>query len=271
MTMAALQDALPTLDAPFEESVVGGLGVAVASRADLVRVMVADCLAQQAAGYALPARLVFDANAHALSLRETDQNYRRALDRADIIHADGGLIVTASKWAAGTQIPERSCTTDMFCDFAEAAQRHQLSFFLLGGSEAVNAACAAKLGELFPGLRLAGRHHGFFGGEGEEHVLRRIEDAHPDILWVGLGKPLEQTFSARHADRLRAGWVITCGGCFNYITGAYPRAPEWMRNNSLEWLHRALTGPRRLIWRYLITNPHAVWTILRGMFRRSVA
>lgn len=246
----------------FKEVVVGGLRTAIASRAELVEAWIADCRAQAESGFVLRPRLVFDSNAHALSLRETDPAYRAALDQADIVHADGGLIVAASRLLAGRPIPERSCTTDMFYDFAAAGAEHNLSFYLLGGTEEVNAACAGVLARDYPGLRIVGRHHGYFGRDDEERVIDEINAARPDVLWVGLGKPLEQTFSARNADRLRAGWIVSCGGCFNYATGHYPRAPEWMRNNSLEWLHRALTGPRRLIWRYLFTNPHAAWLAL---------
>lgn len=153
----------------------------------------------------------------------------------------------------------------MFDDFAEAAVQEELSFFLFGATEEVNEACAKVLAKKYPGLRIVGRRHGFFGPDDESVIVEQINASTPDVLWVGLGKPLEQEFAARNAYRLRAKWVVTCGGCFNYVTGHYPRAPEWMRNNSLEWLHRALTGPKRLIWRYLTTNPHAVWVILKSL------
>lgn len=239
---------------------VGGMPVSRAGRADFARAMANHARTRRTTR--LRPLLVFDANAHALSLNDTDAEYRAALGKADILHADGGIIVMASRWLAGAPIAERSCTTDMFYDFAELADREQLSFFLLGATEEVNAGCAEVLAARYPSLRLAGRHHGYYGANEEDRIVELINAANPDVLWVGLGKPLEQTFSARNADRLNAGWIVTCGGCFNYVTGAYPRAPEWMRNNSLEWLHRAFTGPRRLIWRYLTTNPHAVWVML---------
>lgn len=248
----------PEAAAGFPYVIVGGVPIAVASRAELTAAMVAACLARRASGGGR-SQLVFDANAHGLSLNDTDPAYRAALSQADIVHADGGSIVLASRLLTKQPIPERSATTDMIHDLAAAAAQNGLSFYLLGGTEEVNAACAAKLTEIYPALRIAGRRHGYFTASDEEQIVADIAAARPDVLWVGLGKPAEQQFAARHATALNAGWVVTCGGCFNYVTGHYKRAPTWMQRAHLEWVHRALTGPRHLIWRYLVTTPHAAW------------
>jgi N-acetylglucosaminyldiphosphoundecaprenol N-acetyl-beta-D-mannosaminyltransferase len=245
---------------PFPTVMVGGVPVASASRRELVDAWVRDCAApRREAGPVL----VFDINAHGLSLRETDRGYRAAMAAADIIHADGQPIVWASRRGGGAAIPERSATTDMFHDFAEAAQAKGLSIYLLGGSEAVNRECAEIMQRTYPQLRIAGRRNGYFTCAEEPRIIADIAEANPDVLWIGLGKPVEQQFAVRNRHRLRAGWTVTCGGCFNYVTKHYPRAPGWMQQAGLEWLHRAVTGPRHLIWRYLVTNPHALWLMLR--------
>jgi UDP-N-acetyl-D-mannosaminuronic acid transferase (WecB/TagA/CpsF family) len=55
---------------------------------------------------------------------------------------------------------------------------------------------------------------------------------------------------------------VTSGGCFNYVTGDYVRAPGWMQHAGLEWLYRLWREPRRLFLRYAITNPHALYLML---------
>jgi N-acetylglucosaminyldiphosphoundecaprenol N-acetyl-beta-D-mannosaminyltransferase len=246
---------------------IGGVKVATASRAELTKAMVADCLARSAAGHPARPLLVFDANGQGISLAARDDAYRAALDRADLIHADGGFIVTVSRWLAGARIAERSATTDLFHDFAAAAEVSGLSFYLLGGTEEVNARCTRRLRELYPRLRLAGRRDGYFDPEQTNAVIEAINDTAPDLLWIGLGKPREQLFAADNAGRFRAGWAITCGGCFDYVAGNYRRAPRWMQRLNLEWLFRALTE-RRLFWRYLVTSPHALWLTMTRADRR---
>jgi N-acetylglucosaminyldiphosphoundecaprenol N-acetyl-beta-D-mannosaminyltransferase len=97
---------------------IGGMEIATASREQLAEAMVEDCLAFRRGGRRAPPRLVFDANGHALSLRETDLDYRAAVDQADVIHADGGFLIPFSRLLTATPIAERSATTDMIHDCA---------------------------------------------------------------------------------------------------------------------------------------------------------
>jgi exopolysaccharide biosynthesis WecB/TagA/CpsF family protein len=240
-----------------------------ASRREIVDAIVAGCLQRRAGGEDPPARLLFDANGHGISLAARDPAYRRALDQADMVHADGGFLVSLSRSIAGAAIAERSATTDLIHDVAAAGLREGLSHYLLGATEEVNARCAERLREVYPGIVIAGRRHGYFEPNEEPGVVESINAARPDVLWIGLGKPREQLFAVRNRERLQAGWAISCGGCFNYITGDYRRAPRWMQDRNLEWLFRAVTTPR-LIWRYAMTSPHAIWLALSRVDRRRM-
>lgn len=209
---------LPERWVPLPSVHIGGFDIATASRDQLTLAMLGDCRAWRATGTPASPRLIFDANGHALSLRETDRDYREAVSQGDVIHADGGFLVTLSRLKE-RQIAERSAGTDMIHDFAQKAVEEGLSFYLLGGTEAVNAKCTEQLQANYPGLRIAGRRHGYFSEEEEPEVIEEINRARPDILWVGLGKPKEQIFSVKWKPHLRACWLVTCGGCYNYITG----------------------------------------------------
>lgn len=254
---------------PLEHVFVGGVRAATASRAELTRVIVQHCLKRRAQQGGEPPCLLFDTNGHGISLAATDTAYKDALNAADVVHADGGWIVPVSRFVSGTPIAERSATTDMIHDIAGAGIEHGLRHYLLGGTEEVNAACADRLRQIHPGIIISGRRHGYFSGEQEAAIVAEINAAAPDILWIGLGKPREQLFAVSNKQRLRAVWVITCGGCFNYVTGAYRRAPRWMKENHLEWLFRAVTAPR-LLGRYATTSPHALWLTLFRIDRRRV-
>ena len=253
----------------IEHVFIGGVKVATASRAELTAAIVADSLERRTSGREQPPRLLFDANGHGLSLAARDPEFRRALESADAVHADGGFLVPLSRVIAGAPIAERSATTDLIHDVAAAGLKDGLSHYLLGATEEVNARCAERLRELHPGLVIAGRRNGYFTPDEEAQVVGEINSANPDVLWIGLGKPLEQFFAVRNRERLRAGWAISCGGCFNYITGHYRRAPRWMQDHGLEWLFRAATTPG-LLGRYATTSPHALWLALSRVDRRRI-
>lgn len=241
---------------------VGGIPVAIASEADLISTMVEDCRAR-ADGTLERSVAVFDCNGQAISLYQTDPGFAASIDSADIVHADGQFVVWMSRLGGDQPVPERTATTDFIHAAAQAAAAEGFSFYLLGGPEDVNARCAARLTELYPTLKIAGRRDGFFGPEDEQSVVDEVNASGADIVWVGLGKPKEQAFCARHHASFNAAWVVTCGGCFNFVTGDYARAPAWMQRAGLEWVHRMATGPRYLIGRYALTIPHAIWLVLR--------
>ena len=90
-----------------------------------------------------------------------------------------------------------------------------------------------------------------------------IDALAPDYLWVALGVPYEQAFVEKYAARLsNVGVIKTSGGLFNFLSGSRSRAPRWMQDIGLEWAWRIWLEPRRLFWRYLTTNPRALYLLL---------
>src|SRR6202012_3380946 len=128
---------------------------------------------------------------HAVAMAGTDAKFRNTVQKADIIHADGAPVVFASKVLTDAPIPERSATTDFLHDAAKMAEAHGLTFYLLGATEAVNSACAERLHRDYPNLKIAGRRDGYFEPEEEGALIDEINASGADVLWVGLGVPLE--------------------------------------------------------------------------------
>ena len=243
----------------YGEVNVGGIKTACVSRDGLAQIMLIDCLAARQTE-ANP-KLVFASNGHAIALAATNEKFRQTLSQADIIHADGHASVFASRFTQ-TPIPERSATTDFIHDAAALAAQNGLRFFLLGATEEANAKAAEILKSTYPGLQIVGRRHGYFSLFDEDEICDEINLTKPDVIWVGLSVPLEYEFAVRNKARLKAGWLVTCGGCFNFVTGAYKRAPAWMQQFGLEWLYRLAREPKRLFWRYAVTNPLAIFLLL---------
>ena len=255
----ALRQPFPSTEGLEKKVMVGGVPVSTLSLDALINKMLRDAPLRRMQKQ--PPLLVFDCNGQGLSMNASDAQFRADLAQADLIHADGQIIVMASRWFGKTPIADRSSTTDMFIDSLVPAAKEGVRYYLLGGEEKVNAECAHRILEAAPGLELAGRRNGFWSREDEDAVIEEINATTPDVLWVGTGKPREQAFCVRNRDRISAGWIVTCGGLYNYVTGDYPRAPMWMQKSGLEWLHRMVTRPRQLAWRYITTNPHALWLI----------
>jgi N-acetylglucosaminyldiphosphoundecaprenol N-acetyl-beta-D-mannosaminyltransferase len=189
----------------------------------------------------------------------TDQLFRAA----DLINADGQPLVTASRLKSSLRLPERVATTDLFDVVARKAEAANLSFYMFGADEAENAAAVTNVRRMYPKLRILGHCHGYLRGDALRAKVDEINELAPDYLWVALGVPYEQAFVAEYGSRLnKVGVIKTSGGLFNFLSGSRPRAPRWMQDAGFEWVWRIWLEPRRLFWRYLTTNPRALYLLL---------
>lgn len=219
-------------------------------------------LAQQPAREAGPYYLT-SVNGEVLARRFFDKDFARLVDSADSIAADGQPLVAASKLFSKNPLPERVATTDLYPIVARMAQETGASFYLLGASEEVNRATYDNTLRMAPRVKIVGRSHGFLKGAALEAKLDEINALAPDILWLAMGVPLEQQFVRDHAHRLKNVKMIkTSGGLFDFIAGVKKRAPQWMQDAGLEWAFRMGLEPKRLLKRYLTTNPVAAYLLL---------
>lgn len=254
----------------IERIMIGGHEIAVVDREMLAARMVDDCFYNRKRRG--PPRLIFDANGQSVSLIGRNPDFAAAMAAADLIHADGMSLVTASRILTAKPLPERIAVTDFIEDAAVAAGRHGLSFFILGGTDSRNEAACDELRREYPDLRIVGRHHGYFDLSESSRICALVRDSGADVLWVGLGRPLQEIWCARHRDELEGvGWVKTCGGLLGFLAHEERRAPRWMQRTNLEWLYRVMHDPMRLGARYLVTNPHAVYRMLLHTARQPVS
>src|SRR5882762_1084250 len=202
------------------------------------------------------------ANGEVLARCSTEPMTDRLFRAADLINADGQPLVTVSRFKSSTPLPERVATTDLFHIVARKAQATGLTFYLFGADEAENASAVASVRKRYPDLKIIGHSHGFLRGDALRAKVDEINALAPDYLWVALGVPYEQAFVEEYTSRLsNVGIIKTSGGLFNFLSGSRARAPKWMQMIGLEWAWRIWLEPRRLFWRYVTTNPRALYLL----------
>ena len=124
---------------------------------------------------------------------------------------------------------------------------------------------AERLQIRFPGLNVAGAYSPPFRpltAVEDAQIVEQINQATPDIVWVGLGTPKQDLWMAAHRQQLTAPVLIGVGAAFDFHTGRIPQAPPWMQQAGLEWLFRLWQEPRRLWYRYLVYNPLFILLVL---------
>jgi N-acetylglucosaminyldiphosphoundecaprenol N-acetyl-beta-D-mannosaminyltransferase len=191
---------------------------------------------------------------------QSDDDFRRVLNASALALPDGVGLLWAARFL-GRPLQERVTGTDTMQRLAALAAQKDYSLFLLGAAPGVAVETAARLCETYPGLRIVGTHAGSPALEEEDEIVRMIQRAKPDILFVAYGAPQQDKWIARNLERLGVPVAMGVGGAFDFISGRTKRAPRWVQRLGLEWLHRLCHEPWR--WRRMLALPKFVWLVLR--------
>ncbi len=82
-------------------------------------------------------------------------------------------------------------------------------------------------------------------------VLERINRDKPQLLFLGMGMPLQEEWILNNRHAVECNVIFQAGACFDYLAGAVYAPPRWTGRIGLEWLFRLCTSPRRVYKRYL--------------------
>ena len=197
---------------------------------------------------------------HTVMESQEDPQLREAVLASDFTVPDGQPLVWAMN-LLGHNLSSRVYGPDLMERACERAARTGQRFFLYGGREAALHALHDELPRRYPGLRIAGVRPGPFRelSLGEADALAaELNAAEPDVIWVGLGVPLQEKWMASMRSRLEAPVLVGVGAAFDFHAGLKRQAPESLQRLGLEWAFRLMQEPRRLWRRYLRYNPRFV-------------
>jgi N-acetylglucosaminyldiphosphoundecaprenol N-acetyl-beta-D-mannosaminyltransferase len=205
-------------------------------------------------------------NAAKLVNMRRDEQLRRAVLGAHMILADGMSVVWASR-VLRKRLPERVTGIDLMTEMLRRGQQRGYRIYFLGATDEVLQATVEHVNELYPGVIVAGKHHGYFGPDDEETVAEDIRRSRADILLAAMSSPKKELFLARWWPTLNVPVCHGVGGAFDVVAGKVQRAPAIWQRLGLEWLYRVLQEPRRLWKRYLVTNSLFCGMVLSQLVR----
>ena len=196
---------------------------------------------------------LFFCNANTLTFAMRESAYAAVLNRADLVYGDGTGVRLAAAMR-GVRMKANLNGTDIIPELLRSRDWAGSRCFLLGGEETANRTAAEYLKIAFPGVALAGRHHGFFADAESSGVVRAINDAAPDVLLVGMGHPRQERWIDTHAPALKVPLVVAVGGLFAYWGNGLKRASRLSREFGVEWFEIMLQQPAKMR-RYLLGGP----------------
>ncbi|MBT9568226.1 MAG: WecB/TagA/CpsF family glycosyltransferase [Thiobacillus sp.] len=218
--------------------------------------------------HARESRYVTICNVHVVVSAWRDAAYRNIVNASDMAAPDGAPVAWMLR-QQGFDGQPRINGPDLMWALCKRAASEYLPVYFYGSTEATLGKLEQRLREAFPALRIRTEAPPFrtLTAEEDAAAVDRINTSGAGIVFVGLGCPKQERWIAEHRSKINAV-MIGVGAAFDFHAGTVQRAPAWMRNNGLEWLHRLASEPGRLWKRYMVTNTlfilGATWQVLFG-------
>ncbi len=205
---------------------------------------------------------VMYANVHVLNTSRKVHDLRPILNSADIVYCDGSGVRLGAR-LLGHRIPPRMTGADWIGQLCAACADRKAGLYLLGSRPGVAEQAAEVLQTRCRGLNVVGSHHGYLQDPAvSAAAITAINAARPHILFVGMGTPIQERWIFEHRHELEVPVVWAVGALFDFVAGVQRRAPRWMLNHGLEWLHRFWVDPKRMWRRYIVGNPLFIWRVM---------
>lgn len=205
------------------------------------------------------------ADVHAIMQSRWSEDFRRIHNGAGMVTPDGMPLVWLARRQNGVEV-DRVYGPDLLMRTAEHSVAKGYRHFFFGGGPGVAETLAARLEERFPGLQVAGTYMPPFRPttpEEDDEIVRVIDAARPDFVWVGLSTPKQEHWMAKFRPRLQAPIFLGIGAAFDFHSGSKPQAPKFVQRSGFEWLFRLATEPKRLWPRYRRVVPGFLYLLAR--------
>ena len=216
--------------------------------------------------------LINTINAHSFNTAKKDQLFAEALIKGDYLIPDGASIVKACRWIKAKSRPkERIAGWDLFefemrrLNENQNENENKKRVMFMGSSEKVLELIRKKAAEVYPNIEVvtySPPYKPVFTDEDNRAIVEAINEANPDLLWIGMTAPKQEKWTYSHWNELNIHCHVgTIGAVFDFFAGTYKRAPQWWQEHSLEWLYRLIKEPKRMWKRYVLGNPLFLWNI----------
>lgn len=196
-------------------------------------------------------------NANSLVRSYRDVSINKILNSFDVALPDGFPVAKASSILYKNQ-QKRVDGYKIFNETIRTGLENDTSHYFFGNSEEVIQKLISHLKRKYPKVNIAGYNCPPMASAeilSSHDYEKEISDINPDIVWVSLGFPKQETVIANfvNSKELTSNFV-GIGFAIEWVAGTKIKAPEFLANIGLEWVFRLIQEPKRLYKRYLVDN-----------------
>lgn len=197
-----------------------------------------------------------------LNIANRNVQYRKVLDNAMFAICDSGYVPLYINWIYGIRYPQY-CGSQIFKDII-SERKYRMAF--LGASQKILDGLKRNLSEVNPEVEDMLFYELPYLKINEFNytaIAKKLEEDGADIVWIALGAPKQEFFMYNLLPHMSKGVMIAVGAAFKFFSGEdVNRAPQWMIEHHMEFIHRILVEPRKQVNRcfwIVRTVPRLIW------------
>jgi N-acetylglucosaminyldiphosphoundecaprenol N-acetyl-beta-D-mannosaminyltransferase len=191
--------------------------------------------------------------------------FESADDAQWIVLLDGMPLVWATQVRTHRRWPKLA-GSDLLPSLLDVCVERNARVGFLGGGDELRERLPVALAECWPDLQVAGHwtppRAVLDDPEASDELADEMHAAGVDLLAVGLNKPHQEHWVARHGARTGASVTTGFGAAADFLAGIKERCPEPLSRVGAEWAYRLYKEPRRLARRYLAEGPVALGRVM---------
>lgn len=195
--------------------------------------------------------LIVTPNMHHLALLEQSAALGEAYRRATMRLADGWPVVKLANKLGG-KLFTRTTGSGIVEKLADSDGTGKRMFIVGGSTYDVTSTAAQLFSERGWTVGWNNAPQESFARTITEEALRQeVIEFSPDLVLLAVGAPKQEILGLQLLERGINAVLVCVGAGLDFLVGEVKRAPAWMQKLNLEFLHRILSEPTRLIGRYL--------------------
>lgn len=198
-------------------------------------------------------------NAEMSMMAQENAALQQTIREAELVIPDGAGVVIYMRLRGRKheRCPGIELAASLIEYLGESKTADSLCFF--GGNPGTAEEAAQAWQEKFPDLSILAQD-GYVTGAAAEEWQQTLQTKQPAVIFVGIGVPRQELWISENRHLCPHAIWVGVGGSLDIWAGNKDRAPEWLRNNNLEWSYRLYQEPWR--WRRMLSLPKFFWRSL---------
>jgi N-acetylglucosaminyldiphosphoundecaprenol N-acetyl-beta-D-mannosaminyltransferase len=194
-------------------------------------------------------------NAEIAMMAQDNAEFAQIIQQADLVVPDGAGVIFYL-WRKGEK--QKRCAGielagSLLEQLGKQGVKYPICFY--GGAPGIAEKAMQYWQNKVPEISII-YNHGFLSPQEQQEWLTTLQEQQPKLILVALGVPRQELWITQNRHLCPNAVWIGVGGSFDIWSGTKTRAPQWFRDNHLEWLYRLYQEPWR--WRRMLVLPKFV-------------